>query len=478
MPEPKENIRITEMHEKRVSANLDAHDTVSAPQPQNIRENNNQLISRSAPIEATAVTDVYSRQLIAGDEFPPGMSGFPDNSLQSVLGSEGLLSRQDLSTLDMLPLATQENNDGALDQNFDAAPEPTGRSSLLGLMADLDRTVRRGTDLSTSGGRTTMSREGPTPPQWGPRAEHEVQIRNAEAAVRENNGALFRTSLDTFFRYISPHQLMINENEFRSYFNDFVFNDGAGMTLFDRQQFLILVFLVHAETMMLDGYCSDPSIVLGWKEFCIADKLLCRSLWFGKGNVLTLSILVSKARFLLYMEKLNSAHDTMSGAVRLCFQLSLHNQTLWQDLDPFGKLMRQHAFWSIFQLDRSIASTLGLPHMIRDTDFNVDLPPPLDDRGVFPGRSLPAEIPEQSSMPYMYGVVRLANLHAEIWNATFGVKAIKPTNSDACRNFDQAINMLLHELPPHLQWDCKQYDRQAGLPSFLRRQRLSLYLVC
>lgn len=372
----------------------------------------------------------------------------------------------------------QIDNDVSIDDELDSAPEPTGKSSLLGLMADLDRTVWRDTERPGLARRNTISTEGPSPPRWGLRDEHETQVKNAETLVRLNNGALFRSSFDVFFRYISPHHQMINENEFRSCFDDVVFNSGAGMSAFDKQQFLALVFLVHAETKLLHGSCSDPTIVLGWQDFCTADHLLSRSLWLGKGNILTLSVLVSRARFLLYMEKLNLAHDSVCGAIRLCFQLSLHNQSTWQNLDSFEIIMRQRAFWSIFQLDRSVASTSGLPPMIRDADFNVDLPPPLDDRGIFPGRALPTPTPEQSAVPYMYGVVKWAKLHSEIWNAAFGVKAVKPLNPEMCEAFNEAIKQLVYDLPACLRWDTDVGKRQDELPSFLRRQRLSLHLVC
>lgn len=452
---------------------------IQTHRPSDISEGQTGETPSESPFGATRGQPGHSMSVI---EHPKDTITFCNSSLQTnymPAAPRALMMPQDTgeSPQQAFPPSRQMENESVLDDDLDTAPdpEPTGRSSLLGFMADLDRTVRGVGERPSIGRKNTMSVDGPSPSHWGPRDEHDIQVKNAETLVRVNNGAIFRASFDTFFQSISPHHQTFNENEFRSRFDDLVFDGGAGMSPFDKQQFLALVFLVHAETKMLSGICFDPNIVLGWQEFCVANKILSRLLWLGKGNILTLSVLVSKARFLLYMEKFNSAHDTISGAIRLCFQLSIHDQSTWQFLDPYERLMRQRAFWSIFQLDRSVASTSGLPHMIRDNDYNVDLPPPLDDRGIFPFRPLPTATPEQSAAPYTHGIVKWANLHSEVWNAAFGVKATRPLSAETRRSFDEAVERILRELPPHLQWHS---DRHCEGPTFVRRQRLSLRLVC
>lgn len=314
------------------------------------------------------------------------------------------------------------------------------------------------------------------------RSIKDTEILKAERTVRSNNGAAFRPAFDIFFHYLNPLHPLLNENQFRAQFDQFVFHEGPETYAPDRQQFLALTYLVSAEIKLLHGGCADPNIVLGWQDFCTAETILAEAIWGGKASLLTLQSLLIKTRYLLYVEKFSQAYDTMATAVRTCLQIGLHNQSIWksQGLSGFEVAMRQRVFWSMFTLERAVALNCGLPYILRATDFNVDLPRPLDDRSLFPNRSLPHETPECSFIPYMLGVIKWAALCGEIWDAVFSVSAQKPAPEQLVASLDAKILLLKDQLPAHLQWRPGEqhltgYERTEA---YVQRQKVLYHLVC
>ena len=157
---------------------------------------------------------------------------------------------------------------------------------------------------------------------------------------------------------------------------------------------------------------ADSNTVPGWNDFCRAENILTHLTWLGNGNILTIQILLIKARYLLYIEKADSAYDTMSRVVSLCYKLGIHDQPSWiaRGCTPFEIVMRQRIFWTTFYLERNVAFNCGSPYLIRETDFKVDLPLNLEDLKMFPNEPLPAEYPELSYGPYLSAAVKWGRL--------------------------------------------------------------------
>lgn len=309
--------------------------------------------------------------------------------------------------------------------------------------------------------------------------EADADIIQAERDVRVNNGARFRSSFATAFLLNSCHPLL-NEHQFRARFDDFVFDTSSHQKSVEKYQFLALVHFVYAETELQSGHCTNSDVVLGWREFGIADKILREVGLLMKGNLLTIKCLLIKARYLLCAEKFDSAYETTSHAVRLCFQNNLHNQPVWSaDVDGFSLTMRQRIFWATFTLERLVASTCGLPFLIRESDVRVDFPRLYDDQGLFPSRPLPAETPVCSYIPYQVASIKWARTYSEIWDRMFGVNAEKPVPQNQIDSIDVKLFQDLAELPIDLQWAPTVSDAalRAPLPHFKRRQQLICLMV-
>jgi hypothetical protein len=323
--------------------------------------------------------------------------------------------------------------------------------------------------------------EGFLPPGPSPVMIKDVDPCQVEREVRFNNGASFRPSFDIFFRRLNPLHPLLNENQFRSQFDTFVFDHGHGMSELDQAQLLVLVNLIHAEVEILIGDCSESDAIFGWRQFCTADSILQDLIWKGKANLMTLQCLLLKARYLLYLERFNQAYDMMTTAVRICMQLGLHDQSRWaaQGADLFETVMRQRVFYSLFTLERAVSLSCGLPPTIRQCDFCVEAPPALDDRGLFPHRPLPEETPEHSFVPYFIAIIKWAELCGEVWDSMLHMGAPKPVSESQIAALDVKIRDQVRSVPPQLQWraECSNAIRGRMEP-YVWRQKVMYRVVC
>jgi hypothetical protein len=244
-------------------------------------------------------------------------------------------------------------------------------------------------------------------------------------------------------------------------------------------QFVALIYLIEAEVKALYENSADPDQILGWEEFCRAEKILNQVGWLGGGDILTIQCLSIKTRYLLYIRKPMGAYHCIGQAVRLCFQLGLHNQASWEGCPPFETAMRQRIFWTIFYLERHVCFNLGMPNAIRECEIAVDVPKEFDERFLIPGQALPEECQVQSFIPFVKCVVRWGRMCAELWDKFFRVNTPKPVNQELMASMDGIILYAISQFPPQLRYNSELGRIEAGgnLPPFTLRQALVLHLV-
>jgi hypothetical protein len=219
----------------------------------------------------------------------------------------------------------------------------------------------------------------------------------------------------------------------------------------------------------------------GWYEVSRADHLLSHATWFGKGNFLTIQCLILKSLYFLYLDRCNISYDSLGNAVRLCYQIGLHNESSWHSSSSFEIIMRQRVFWSLFCLDRNISLVCGAPYLIRESDFRVSLPPRIDDRLLWPGKPIPEETPKESVITYMHLTTEVGRLSSEVWDALFGMSAKKPASQEIIAIMDTRIMLLIDKIPSQLQWaqdNIQLTSESRELPRYILRQSLILHLVC
>lgn len=356
-----------------------------------------------------------------------------------------------------------------------------GPTSLLEPIEVLNRTVAGvDSEASTSPESKHESQDADRASSSLPRGGNRT-IRTLEKETRLYDMEGLTKSLDVFFTCLNPHYPCLNENQFRTQFQEYL-SLGKGHNPpnhADRHQFVALINLICAEVKVLSGESHESHSVSGWDEFCRAEEILSHFTWLGDGNLLTVQCLIIKARYLLYIDKANAAYDTMSRVVRLCFRIGLNNQTSWTNCTPFEVAMRQRIFWTVFYLERNLALTCGMPYLIRASDFKVDLPMNLDDHFMSPTEPLPVETPERSYAPYLSFIVKWGELSSEIWDAIFGVNAQKPTSQEFVASMDGRILYTISQIPLHLQWqhNLHRLDTATDVPKYIIRQTAILHLV-
>ncbi|KAG9846351.1 hypothetical protein KCU98_g5842, partial [Aureobasidium melanogenum] len=309
-------------------------------------------------------------------------------------------------------------------------------------------------------------------------------IAEAKRDLLVDNGAHIRASLDVFFRLINPYHPVFNENQVRRDFESLVCRRGEHQDSPTDIQFLSAIYFIEAETrlMGLEYKLTDESRP-GQREFDVASSILEHTLSQGPRTVLSIVCLTLKARYLMYLGQSDLAYDTTSRLIRICFQLKLHDQSSFKNLDGFESSMRSRIFWSVLQLDCSVALACQLPSQIRSSDYNVVAPLCLDDRALVPGAAVPMQTPTASFIPYLIGVVQASLLQRKVWDEIFGLRAEMANSSAAddsttLESWDAQIAKTFESLPSHLQWN-RGADSSAKMhyyTPYIQRQSLVLYL--
>ncbi|OCK79324.1 hypothetical protein K432DRAFT_405689 [Lepidopterella palustris CBS 459.81] len=292
-------------------------------------------------------------------------------------------------------------------------------------------------------------------------------LESMEQETRMYDTAVLRRSFDIFFSHQNQHIPCVNEKQFRAQFDSFLQNDSEGSA--DQHQFVALVNLIHAQIVFLTGDWTDASKVPpAWDEFCRAENILNQLTWLGSGNILTIQCLLIKGLYLLYIENSDAAYNAMSQVVRLCFKLGLHDQSSW-NCDSLELATRQKLFWTIFFLDRYISFNNGAPYLLRECDFDVELP-----------ELLPEESLDRSPVPFLSAAVKWAQLCSEIWDTVFAKKAQKAAVSEEfVASMDARILYSISRLPQHLQWANNRHRLKGttDVPFYVLRQTVILHLL-
>ena len=95
----------------------------------------------------------------------------------------------------------------------------------------------------------------------------------------------------------------------------------------------------------------------------------------------------------------------LGATMRLSISLGLHKARSYTNI--LEEEMAKRAFWSLYNLDRLIASTLGRPLGIADEDISVSLPREMDDDGT--------NAPGASAMTIPLQVIRLRRIFSRIY---------------------------------------------------------------
>jgi hypothetical protein len=235
-------------------------------------------------------------------------------------------------------------------------------------------------------------------------------------------------------------------------------------------QFIALVQIITANVRILEDFSISDDNVCGWSYFLRASHLINHVIRSGKVDMTTIQCLLLKSLYLLYNERADWAYDEIGVAVRLIFQLRLHDQAHWGDIGAEETSLRQRLFYCIYTLERNISHHLGAPHHINDQDINMDLP---QAPTVQAGQPL---IP--SPLPSLAAAVRWARLLTDVWAAIFR-PGVSPVNQEFVAVTEARIAVLLRGLPEFLHWSPGAFNSSKfdSYPHYIVRQAIVMHLV-
>ncbi|KAL6229533.1 hypothetical protein BDW75DRAFT_245649 [Aspergillus navahoensis] len=298
---------------------------------------------------------------------------------------------------------------------------------------------------------------------------------------RATRVASLRGYFRSFFDGPNMHYPCVNEPFFQSWFETLMYTGGSMPRNPESMQFVALIHLMVAVVKILgDNAVEGPAGVEcpGWADFARAEHLLGHVLWAGSVSHLSIQCLITKASYLLYVEKAHLAYDAVGTATRIMYQLGLHDQRLWKEYSDFQTTMCQRIFWSLYCLDRAIALASGAPCIIQDATIRVNLPLPLDDRQLLPGAVLPSPSPTSSSVPYLQEMVSWARLYSDTCKMVSDDATTRLLTPEVVDSLDQKILNWLSGLPAHLTWsaDLLILNQTNSLPHFILRHSVILLL--
>ncbi|KAJ5784251.1 uncharacterized protein N7503_009463 [Penicillium pulvis] len=129
--------------------------------------------------------------------------------------------------------------------------------------------------------------------------------------------------------------------------------------------------------------------------------------------------LLGLALYTMFATSGPSIWHVLGAAMRLAISLGLHKARSYESVAE--EEMAKRAFWSLYNLDRLIASTLGRPLGIADDDISVNLPRELNDDGT--------EAPGASPMTIPLQVIRLRRIFSRIYRYLYS-SLPRPSSSE------------------------------------------------
>lgn len=285
-------------------------------------------------------------------------------------------------------------------------------------------------------------------------------------------------NVDIFFGHLHPHWPFINEINFRSQLAACWAKDTTFLKRTLMPKFAALLNFVAAAVQVLYPTSDKTTEVPGWNEFFRGEKLLTYTTWLEESNIMTVQILLVKTLYCYFAGHFDAAYDTVSIAVRLCFQLGLHDEPSWGPQCTFyERTYRQRVFWSLFCLSLLISHHAGVPDLMHKSSFDVEYPKQVDDRMLYP-QCLPLqELPMASPVPHLLEVIKWARLSSEMWDMMFGVRAKNPLDPEIVMAMDEKVKTLSTQTPSFLQWTTvTTEDSDNYMLSFRWQQALVLYL--
>ncbi|KAF5556055.1 hypothetical protein FNAPI_5846 [Fusarium napiforme] len=180
-------------------------------------------------------------------------------------------------------------------------------------------------------------------------------------------------ALHTYFTLLCPEYPCIDETSFNTSFGHYTSNARPGVVTLDSIQFVVMTQLLVAKVDVLESFSNSDETMPGWNRFLRAHHVMHHIIRDKRADIATLQCLVISSLYLLYVGRVEAAYDNMGIAVRLIFQLRLHDPLYPSGLSEAQILLRTKLLYSVYILDRKVSYDVGGPGRLDENFINVPL---------------------------------------------------------------------------------------------------------
>ncbi|KAF2650348.1 hypothetical protein K491DRAFT_608984 [Lophiostoma macrostomum CBS 122681] len=182
----------------------------------------------------------------------------------------------------------------------------------------------------------------------------------------------YQRYISAFFRDLNKYYPCVNETLFRSQSDAML----ASTTINDDYTcHLALTYIIFACMDVLgdaarSGLRGRPA---GWQWFQLADGLVDKRKFSGRGDLGLVQCLVFQALYLMFFDQPEAAYTTIGLACRLCYQFGLHKQIKGADYVLFDSQPRHRIFCVVYIVDSRISLSCARPSSMQSIDIDSPL---------------------------------------------------------------------------------------------------------
>lgn len=205
-------------------------------------------------------------------------------------------------------------------------------------------------------------------------------------------------------------------------------------------------------------YCNDKGVLLPNMEpqdflagssYLQIYKMKAPNYTLSATNLLDVQALILFQMYIQRSSHLQSSMNLNSSALSISLDIGLHQFSKFQD--PVQREGNKRAFFCIYMMDRSLSAAFGRRTMLKDKDFEFELPQPLIQEVGFR---------EGATVLYFSHMIKLYQILGEI-NHLFGKprKLNEKSNmSKSVAGMSSRLNQWLEEVPEQLKYNANIQD--------------------
>ncbi|KAF9051141.1 hypothetical protein BDZ89DRAFT_526471 [Hymenopellis radicata] len=279
--------------------------------------------------------------------------------------------------------------------------------------------------------------------------------------------------ISIFFAYLQPYMPLLHKPTFLE-------NIRQGVHLKD-EAFGSVVLLVlatasrHSQDPRVLHSEDSPRTSAGWKYF--EQVNVVKNAIYHVPTLYDLQLCVLIVVYSLGTSVPQTAWTIVGVGVRFAVEIGVHRRKPEGHKLTMEDELRKRAFWILLSLDRTICLFLGRPSILRDEDFDLELPVDCDDEYwiIAPNGEVTFQQPpdKPSSIVFFNQHLKLVEILAFVLRTIYSIKKSrvmlgltgKDWEQKLVRDLDSALNSWMDQVPDHLRWDPHRENRTFFLQS-------------